>query len=68
MSLYFKRTSPLIKHLLAVLFPMLSGEELNELLGIYPKLLEDIPDKNELVQLKGLLFFLNTRLGCAFFF
>ena len=68
MSLYFKRTSPLIKHLLAVLFPMLSGEELNELLGIYPKLIEDIPDKNELVQLKGLLFFLNTRLGCAFFF
>ena len=68
MSLYIKRTSPLIKHLLTVLFPMLSREELNELLGSYPKLIETVPDKNELTQLKGLLFFLNTRLGCAFFF
>ena len=68
MSLYIKRTSPLIKHLLSVLFPMLSREELNELLGSYPKLIETVPDKNELTQLKGLLFFLNTRLGCAFFF
>ena len=68
MSLYFRKTSPLIKHMIAILFPMLSEKELNELLAIYPKLIEDIPDKNELLQLKGLLIFLNTRLGCAFFF
>ena len=68
MSLYYKKTSPLIKRLLLFSFPILSNKELDKLLENYPKLLESVPDKNEIVQLKILLFFLNTRIGSSLFF
>jgi len=47
---------------------MLSEAEINELLISYPKFITDIPDKNELIQLKCLLILLNTRIGIALFF
>jgi len=68
MSLYYKKTTPLIKRLLLFSFPILSNKELDKLLENYPKLLESVPDKNEIVQLKILLFFLNTRIGSSLFF
>ena len=68
MSLYYKKTSPLIKRFLLFSFPILSNKELGKLLENYPKLLESVPDKNEIVQLKILLFFLNTRIGSSIFF
>ena len=68
MSLYYKKTSPLIKRFLLFSFPILSNKELDKLLDKYPKLLESVPDKNEIVQLKILLFFLNTRIGSLLFF
>ena len=68
MSLYYKKTTPLIKRLLFFSFPILSDNELDKLLDNYPIILENVPDKNEIVQLKILLFFLNTRVGCSLFF
>ena len=68
MSLYYKKTSPIIKRFLFFSFPILSEKELDKLLYNYPKLLDSVPDKNEIVQLKILLFCLNTRIGSSLFF
>ena len=63
-----KKTYPLLKVLLDWSFPMLTEEETEQLVNSYPKILSSVPDKNEIIQLKILLFFLSTRTGSALMF
>ena len=68
MSIYIKYTSPLIKHLLNSFYPTLTKKEISGLITYYPKLINQVPDKNEIVQLKALLILLNLRIGNLIFF
>ena len=68
MSIYLKYTSSIIGHLLKSFYPSLTKKEISSLINYYPKLINQVPDKNEIVQLKGLLMLLNLRIGNLIFF